>query len=281
MSCPMSPPRNSNETSSSARGMESQCNILISWLQPTKQSQSRREQVFQFIRSCINGVGVQAELVGSTATRTYLPDDVLDINAFELYSGTDSGEILLKINETLCKHSLSCGSSDAMRVRDIQLVCSERESENQHENQHMIKCMVLNVSVSIRVNDFDEFGKILFLEEANRHIQNDHLLKRSLILIKTWCCHEASKYTPGSAPVMGIMIKEGGLNDYILAMMLLMMLNFEESNDEETKMSELTPLKVLFKWMSFYSNCDWEAITVKAVINQKGEGFGNVCEGSS
>jgi len=270
---PLQNPTHQPYQAESARSrMEFQCNLLINWLQPTKQSQSRRMDIYSFVKDCLekHHCDLRCELVGSTPLRSYLADDVLEIMVVDGngVEGETEGNTnaLLKINEALCRQSLLGGRGQ--KIHKVQLAADE------------VKCLVNNVGVNIRVNNFSDYGKMLFVQEANEIIGQDNLLKRSLLLTKSWCINEAMKYTPGNNPIMGVLIEEGGLNDFVIAVMLLMMLNFEATQEQEQEHEEeksffesLTPLKILFKWMSFFSSCDWEGLTLKAIINENTEGL--------
>ena len=66
----------------SASSIEAQVDKLVLWLQPTRQAEKRRKEIFLFVKRVISShltFGHAIILTGSTPLRTYLPDSDLDV----------------------------------------------------------------------------------------------------------------------------------------------------------------------------------------------------------
>ncbi|KAE8733284.1 hypothetical protein F3Y22_tig00001349pilonHSYRG00026 [Hibiscus syriacus] len=64
----------------------------------------------------------------------------------------------------------------------------------------IIKCLVENIVVDISFNQLGGLCTLCFLEEIDVLINQNHLFKRSIILIKAWCYYESPPKEP-DAPV--------------------------------------------------------------------------------
>ncbi|KAL5698595.1 hypothetical protein ACHQM5_029613 [Ranunculus cassubicifolius] len=51
----------------------------------------------------------------------------------------------------------------------------------------LVKCLVENIVVDISFNQLGGLCTLCFLEEVDHLINQNHLFKRSIILIKAWC----------------------------------------------------------------------------------------------
>ncbi|KAI7995156.1 hypothetical protein LOK49_LG11G00117 [Camellia lanceoleosa] len=62
----------------------------------------------------------------------------------------------------------------------------------------IIKCLVENIVVDISFNQLGGLCTLCFLEEVDHLINQNHLFKRSIILIKAWCYYESRVETGGN-----------------------------------------------------------------------------------
>ena len=216
---------------------------LLKLIAPCAASQKMRRSIVDFVRQLVVRTlrdsdetsaqmgtklpAVQVAVVGSFATKTYLPDSDLDLtvlgdtNETCVYSkgtprkeslGRDSGEDQLEIssgddgeqkatrwerdkankkkrawysrvNEALCQasdegnHEIKTSPSSCV-VRNVTFV---------NANVKLVKCVINNISVDISAGQRDSLLCSSLVESLDKVIGEEHLFKRSLLLIKSWC----------------------------------------------------------------------------------------------
>ncbi|KAH7859432.1 hypothetical protein Vadar_001095 [Vaccinium darrowii] len=136
----------------------------------------------------------------------------------------------------------------ANQVRDM--LKTEEKSENAEfhvkEVQYIqaevkiIKCLVENIVVDISFNQLGGLCTLCFLEKVDRLINQNHLLKRSIILIKAWCYYESR--------ILGA--HHGLISTYALETLVLYI--FHVFNNSFTG-----PLEVLYRFLEFFGIFDW------------------------
>ncbi|XP_052626935.1 uncharacterized protein LOC128133508 [Lactuca sativa] len=109
----------------------------------------------------------------------------------------------------------------------------------------IIKCLVENIMVDISFNQLGGLCTLCFLEEVDNLINHNHLFKRSIILIKAWCYYESR--------ILGAL--HGLISTYALETLVLYI--FHVFNN-----SFVGPLEVLYRFLEFVSNFDWENFCV-------------------
>lgn len=120
-------------------------------------------------------------LMGSFPLRTYLPDS--DVDVAVLVSDVqkayfDTHAAFRKILDALYCATIQPGNQDASHtLRNISFVNAKTP---------ILQCTVGNIDLDITVNQIGSLGAITFLEEADRFIGKQHLLKRSLLLVKVY-----------------------------------------------------------------------------------------------
>lgn len=117
--------------------------------------------------------------MGSFPLRTYLPDSDIDIAVLVTDSQNthlDAQVTLRKILDALYCAAMQSEPQDASHtLRNISFVNAKTP---------VVRCTVGNIDLDVTVNQLGSLGAITFLEEANRFIGKQHLLKRSLLLLK-------------------------------------------------------------------------------------------------
>ncbi|XP_057533253.1 uncharacterized protein LOC130811094 isoform X1 [Amaranthus tricolor] len=207
---------------------------LIACIQPNQPSEERRNAVADYVQRLImKCFPCQVFTFGSVPLKTYLPDGDIDLTAF-------------------CK-SQSLKDSWAGKVRDI--LISEEKNENAEfrvkEVQYIqaevkiIKCLVENIVVDISFNQLGGLCTLCFLEEVDHLINQNHLFKRSIILIKAWCYYESR--------ILGA--HHGLISTYALETLVLYI--FHVFNN-----SFAGPLEVLYRFLEFFSIFDWDNFCV-------------------
>ncbi|XP_024992599.1 uncharacterized protein LOC112526521 isoform X1 [Cynara cardunculus var. scolymus] len=207
---------------------------LITCIQPNQPSEERRNAVADYVQRLImKCFPCQVFTFGSVPLKTYLPDGDIDLTAF-------SSNPNLK-------------DSWASEVRDL----LETEEKNENAEFHVkevqyiqaevkiIKCLVENIVVDISFNQLGGLCTLCFLEEVDNLINQNHLFKRSIILIKAWCYYESR--------ILGA--HHGLISTYALETLVLYI--FHVFNN-----SFAGPLEVLYRFLEFFSNFDWDNFCV-------------------
>ncbi|GLT84753.1 hypothetical protein SLE2022_029680 [Rubroshorea leprosula] len=209
---------------------------LIARIQPNPLSEKRRNDVVDYLRRLIKkcfSCEIEIFTYGSVPLKTYLPDGDIDLAAFSK-------------NQNL-KETWAC------KVRDMLL--NEKKNENAEfrvtdvmyipATVKIIKCVVENIVVDISFNQLDGLVTLCFLEEVDHLINQNHLFKRSIILIKAWCYYESH--------ILGA--SHGLISTFALETLVLYI--FHVFNN-----SFAGPLEVLYRFLEFYSKFDWDNFCV-------------------
>ncbi|XVF22392.1 hypothetical protein REPUB_Repub12eG0168400 [Reevesia pubescens] len=207
---------------------------LIACIQPNAPSDGRRKAVADYVQRLISTCfPCQVFTFGSVPLKTYLPDGDIDLTAF-------------------CKNQ-NLKDSWAHQVRDM--LENEEKKENAEfrvkEVQYiqaevkLIKCLVENIVVDISFNQLGGLCTLCFLEEVDLLINQNHMFKRSIILIKAWCYYESR--------ILGA--HHGLISTYALETLVLYIFHvFNKSFSG--------PLEVLYRFLEFFSKFDWEHFCV-------------------
>ncbi|KAI3941854.1 hypothetical protein MKW92_019795 [Papaver armeniacum] len=215
---------------------EERASELLHLIQPNIQSELYRNFVADYVKTLITqncSWVYKVETIGSTATKTYLPGCDIDLTVLCAEEDLKDSwyDEFRKILENEDKSATAKFS-----VKRIQYVPSEEVS--------LLKCTVGGVGVNISVNLRTALGSYCICEQADRlEIKQNHLLKRSIILIKAWCYHESQ-------------ILDDIISPYALQTMILYIFQIFDSN------SFAGPLEVFCRFLEFYSNFDWENLCV-------------------
>ncbi|CAN4099454.1 unnamed protein product [Withania somnifera] len=207
---------------------------LIGCIQPNRPSEERRNAVADYVQRLImKCFPCQVFTFGSVPLKTYLPDGDIDLTAFSN-------------NQTL-------KDTWAYQVRDM----LEEEEKNENAEFHvkevqyiqaevkLIKCLVENIVIDISFNQLGGLCTLCFLEEVDHLINQNHLFKRSIILVKAWCYYESR--------LLGA--HHGLISTYALETLVLYI--FHMFNN-----SFAGPLEVLYRFLEFFRNFDWDNFCV-------------------
>ena len=238
---------------------ELDCDLLLKSFEPTDLSNKKRKEIHEFtvdvIRRKLPSVNVFG--VGSSALKTYLPESDVDLVLLTDENDSDGSDVLRNILgsifNALCEEiSLKDDNKSSfknMTIRNIELVNGRKK---------VAHCVVNNVGVDITVNQVSSLATITFLEEVDRFIGHDHLLKRSVLLIKSWCLNESSKYC--NQIIIGA--KHGMLSAYAITVMVLSLFNQPIMSDGTVALAFTHPFAVLRSFMQTYANFNWEGYVV-------------------
>ncbi|KAL8494938.1 hypothetical protein ACS0TY_019201 [Phlomoides rotata] len=207
---------------------------LIACIQPNKLSEERRNAVADYVkRLIVKCFPCQVSTFGSVPLKTYLPDGDIDLTA-------------------LCQNQ-NLRDTWANQVRDM----LESEEKNENAEFHvkevqyikaevkLIKCLVENIVVDISFNQVGGLCTLCFLDEVDILISQNHLFKRSIILIKAWCYYESR--------ILGA--HHGLISTYALETLVLYIFHLFNNSFHG-------PLEVLYRFLEFFSNFDWDNFCV-------------------
>ncbi|CAN6464514.1 unnamed protein product [Victoria cruziana] len=207
---------------------------LIACIQPNQPSEERRNAVANYVQQLImKCFSCQVFTFGSVPLKTYLPDGDIDLTAFSQNQN---------LKDTWANDVRDMLENEEKRedaefhVKEVQYIQAEVK---------IIKCLVENIVVDISFNQLGGLCTLCFLEEVDQLINQNHLFKRSIILIKAWCYYESR--------ILGA--HHGLISTYALETLVLYI--FHVFNN-----SFSGPLEVLYRFLEFFSNFDWENFCV-------------------
>ncbi|XP_010661910.1 uncharacterized protein LOC100241322 isoform X3 [Vitis vinifera] len=207
---------------------------LIACIQPNQPSEELRNAVADYVqRIVVQCFPCQVFTFGSVPLKTYLPDGDIDLTAFsnnQNLKDTWANQVrdMLQSEEK--------NENAEFRVKEVQYIQAEVK---------IIKCLVENIVVDISFNQLGGLCTLCFLEEVDHLINQNHLFKRSIILIKAWCYYESR--------ILGA--HHGLISTYALETLVLYI--FHVFNNSFTG-----PLEVLYRFLEFFSSFDWDNFCV-------------------
>ncbi|XP_031271328.1 uncharacterized protein LOC116129750 [Pistacia vera] len=200
---------------------------ILCIIQPALASEQKRKGVIEYLQQLINSYyGVEVFSFGSVPLKTYLPDGDIDLT---VVSHQNAEEDLAR---DVCRIFESEELDSEFQVIDVQYVRAQVK---------IVKCSVKDIPVDISFNQMAGLSALCFLEQVDQLIGNDHLFKRSIILIKAWCYYESR--------ILGA--HYGLISTYALEMLVLCIINLFHS-------SLCGPLAVLYRFLDYYSTFDWD-----------------------
>ncbi|KAA8520734.1 hypothetical protein F0562_014994 [Nyssa sinensis] len=213
---------------------EERTSELIACIQPNQPSEERRNAVADYVqRLILKCFPCQVFAFGSVPLKTYLPDGDIDLTAFsnnQNLKDTWANQVrdMLENEEK--------NESAEFHVKEVQYIQAEVK---------IIKCLVENIVVDLSFNQLGGLCTLCFLEVVDHLIKQNHLFKRSIILIKAWCYYESR--------VLGA--HHGLISTYALETLVLYIFHIFNN-------SFAGPLEVLYRFLEFFSNFDWENFCV-------------------
>lgn len=207
---------------------------LISCIQPNPLSEAKRNAVAKYVqRLVMQCISCEVFTFGSVPLKTYLPDGDIDLTAFS-HSESLKETWANEVRDALQNEEKN--ENAEFRVKDVQYIQAEVK---------LIKCLVENIIVDISFNQVGGLCTLCFLEEVDNYLNHNHLFKRSIILIKAWCYYESR--------ILGA--HHGLISTYALETLVLYIFNVFNN-------SFAGPLEVLYRFLEFFSNFDWDSFCV-------------------
>ncbi|CAO2838667.1 unnamed protein product [Amaranthus hypochondriacus] len=203
---------------------------LILQIQPNWSSEKRRNDVASYVQRLIaKSMPCQVFTFGSVPLKTYLPDGDIDLTAFSDEPNLKDDDWVESVLDMLRREEKN--EHAEYQVKEIQYIQAEVK---------IIKCLVDNIVVDISFNQLGGLCTLCFLEEVDNLINQNHIFKRSIILIKAWCYYESR--------ILGA--HHGLISTYALETLVLYI--FHVFNN-----SFVGPLEVLYRFVEFFSKFDW------------------------
>ncbi|KAL6532557.1 hypothetical protein OROHE_013979 [Orobanche hederae] len=213
--------------------MEEAAEQVLNCVHPTLDSEEKRRDVIDYVQQLVQShlnCEQQMEVVsyGSVPLKTYLPDGDIDLTVLQ---GPNAGDSLAHDVLALLQDEEQNKNAD-YQVKDTQYIDAEVK---------LVKCFVRNFVIDISFNQFGGLSTLCFLEQVDRLVGRDHLFKRSIILIKTWCYYESR--------ILGA--HHGLISTYALEILALYIFHHFHSLLSG-------PLSALYRFLDYYSQFDWE-----------------------
>lgn len=185
---------------------------LLDWLSPSPEAHRRRMAVFQFIRSVVSdcfGPGAKTVLIGSCALKTYLPDADIDMSVFVPRTSNQAADPVASLTAHICK---AMQKQQAARVASRLSSATPKKRHHRHGDPRrqpplhfhsvtcisadtcVIKCIVDNMSVDITFGQENAVASLELFERFDAsYIGQNHILKKSILLLKAWLLHDATR----------------------------------------------------------------------------------------
>lgn len=166
------------------RSIEKEVDLLIKSFEPQLIANTRRDEITAFVTDTITQRLAGAIVVGcgSSSLKSYLPESDLDLVLITSKSSTDSSDDIDYLREVFDSFCEEVSQKDRglskytdMCIRNIEFVNARTK---------VAHCLVNNVGVDLTINQTGAIASIIFLDEADSIIGKNHLLKRSILLVK-------------------------------------------------------------------------------------------------
>ncbi|XP_062190111.1 uncharacterized protein LOC133893156 [Phragmites australis] len=210
------------------RAAEGVAREVLLRLHPTEEAERRRQGVIAYLKRVIgSSLGCEVFAFGSVPLKTYLPDGDVDItvlgNTWLNSTFMDGVRYVLEAE----KH---CDAE--FELTGLNFINAEVK---------LIKCVIDNIVVDVSFNQIGGVSTFCFLELVDRQVGENHLFKRSIMLIKAWCYHESR--------ILGA--HHGLISTYALETLVLYIFNMFHN-------SLHGPLEVLYRFLEYFSKFDWD-----------------------
>uniref|UniRef100_A0A804QHB9 PAP/OAS1 substrate-binding-related domain-containing protein n=3 Tax=Zea mays TaxID=4577 RepID=A0A804QHB9_MAIZE len=211
------------------RAAEAAAGEVVLRVHPTREAERRRQDVIAYLRRLIGScLGCEVFAFGSVPLRTYLPDGDVDITV--LGNTWLNSTFIDDVRSMLQSEQENCDAE--FKLTGLQFINAEVK---------LIKCVIENIIVDVSFNQIGGVSTFCFLELVDRQIGQNHLFKRSIMLIKAWCYHESR--------ILGA--HHGLISTYALETLVLYIFNMFHK-------SLHGPLEALYRFLEYFSKFDWD-----------------------
>ncbi|KAL0390352.1 UNVERIFIED_CONTAM: hypothetical protein Scaly_0392300 [Sesamum calycinum] len=154
---------------------------VLNCVHPTLDSEEKRRDVIDYVQLLVKShLNCEVVSYGSVPLKTYLPDGDIDLT---ILKGPKADESLAHDVLALLQGEEQNENAE-FEVKDTQFIDAEVK---------LVKCLVRNIVIDISFNQLGGLSTLCFLEQVDRLVGRNHLFKRSIILVKTWCYYESLK----------------------------------------------------------------------------------------
>ncbi|OQR90042.1 hypothetical protein THRCLA_09453 [Thraustotheca clavata] len=231
--------------------------LMVNLFGPTIESERVRAKLMQYLRFILEPVEAISNFFpsGSYPLKTYLPDSDIDVC---LVLSDDKNPTAVATWHSHVTQALMAAATQEVRSPEgtvLAPLCTVRNVTFVNAEVRVVKCTIDNVSIDLTANRFGALGAVSLIHEMDVRVGHDHLFKRSLILIKTWCMYDSSRYIgglPSSAPRSNILgAVAGALSTFALNTMVLCIFNIFHRRISH-------PLQALLEFFHYYADFDWQ-----------------------
>jgi hypothetical protein len=207
----------------------------VNLISPNTESELLRQKIIgcveRIIAATVMGCGIpESKCVvftfGSVPLKTYLPNSDIDI-------GSCIPSSMVKTFFSTLSSQLQQSKNEAIPIDSINFI-------NARGVNGLIKCVANGVQVDVSVNTSNAYETLCFLEEMDQLVGQDHLFKRSILLVKAWCMYESR--------IMGSF--SALLSSYAVEVIVFHVLNVYHS-------SATSPLTVLLQFLRLVAGFDF------------------------
>jgi len=245
---------------------------IIRVLVPSPSALAERLKVFRYVRNLVSAsLGVQLFPVGSLVSQTFLPDADMETSSFIIRKDDESWFVL--VNEALCMSnetrmskynsfdSLPSQSDEDINITNVSFVNGPIKK---------IRIMINSIGVEITMNQIGALYSEYMIEQIDQFVGQNHLFKRSVLLVEMWCVFESPRYTQGAGSMLlrssssndGSSSSDSNrLNSWSVTIMLISIFHLEGRRISH-------PLQALGHFLRIFSSFDWHkyAVSVKGKV---------------
>lgn len=216
----------------------SQSDAIIYQLMPTLSTIVTRNRIVEFVKKTLSKcLGSRTFCIGASMNNTYLPNETIELTPF-LCKGQED-KWFLRVNEALCMAAISGTMDKDLELHSVSFDCK----------QGKVTLKINNHQVHIVHNELGALYFAAFIESANKQVAIQCLLKRSIVLIKSWCAYDSSQFLPATSDKT--CIQKVFQSSLLISVMTLHVFSvFGETIDH--------PLKALALFLYYYTGLDWE-----------------------
>lgn len=251
---------------------------LLSHLQPSRRSESRRATVLAFLKLLVRkSLGAQVYALGAFALKTYVGgDEGMDVSAF--FSRAHENTWLHRIVNALCQEASSNHHNQnnvhATTTTSPHTAVSEL-SVSFSKQQPYICATIGGIQVQIRGNAVRDLSSLALFERMDLLCAQQHLFKRTVILVKSWALSKNILNFSRSSVAQGAdsaaadeltshAPADGLLSGLFLRTLVLFIFNARAA-------SIRTPLEGLYRLLQYLRDFDWDehALTLDGAVTIK------------
>ena len=206
-------------------GAEGEVDELLQRIGPCRTSNTYRSRLVRFLQTVLSQYGLALRLQGSGSNtcRTYLPMSDIDLVILPAASLSCHGAVdlqcLVSVFQALCAEVVAAEQRIAEDQQQYQPFCI-RNVEFINARTKVLHLLINNICVDITVNQSSALDAASYIDRCDALLGDNHLLKRSILLVKCWCLHESARLG------VSIIDSKGGLfSSYAVCVLVLRLFN--------------------------------------------------------